>query len=131
MDEKTLINKFSNTIKIQNEDTLRINLFGYITEIILSKVIFKNNKDLSNFFDMLNINHKKYLYASRTLLIAKTVRIIQVMDKGELFKTRDLILKYLFQQFPECLPNNIEKTNLKSKNGDYVDSMIKKYSRSK
>lgn len=131
MDEKTLINKFSNTIKIQNEDTLRINLYGYITEIILSKVIFKSNKDLSSFYDKLNINHKKYLYASRTLLIAKTVRIIQVMDKNELIKTRDLILEYLFEHFPESLPKHIEKTNLKSKNEDYVDSMIKKYSRSK
>lgn len=135
MDKKTLIKKFSNTLKVHNEETLRINLYGYLAEIILSREIFKNNKDLLQFFEELNIKHKKYLYASRTLLIAKTIREIQLKDLGELSEIRNQTLRYLSKQLEDHHKDQSKESRKAdkavNKNDEYVENIIKKYSRSK
>jgi hypothetical protein len=131
MDAKTLIKKFNDLNKIQNIDTLRINMYGYISEIILSTELFKNNKDLSPYFSSINIEHKKYLYASRTLIISMTIRKIQKMDGQELFKLQHDTLNYLVSKDPDSFTTP-EKSNIKQKKkDDYVEGIINKYSRSK
>ncbi|MGW8958941.1 hypothetical protein [Paenibacillus sp. NPDC055715] len=134
MDKKLLVSKFSDLEKIQNEQTLRINLYGYLSEIILSTELFRNNKELYEFFATLKIDHKDYLYSSRTLLIAMTIRKLKKMDIKRLIEIRSEAMDFLLPKVESEL-NNSKPTSKKGGSSrveeDYVGEIINKYSRSK
>ncbi|KJK32048.1 hypothetical protein MMB75_15825 [Paenibacillus sp. P2(2022)] len=130
MDKKTLFNKFKEVKKIQNENTLRVNMYGYLSEIILSTELFTSNKDLPKFFQFVSIDHKEYLYSNRTSLIAMTIRRMQRMDIKELMILQSKVMDFLFEHDNDINEPviNSRKTN---SSDDYVNDIVNKYSRGK
>lgn len=70
--------------ELKNKNISKYKLIGITSEIILSKEIFKYNKDISPFlFSIFNINFKNYVMKSRTLIIAKVIRLIYLLEDSE------------------------------------------------
>ncbi|NMI05058.1 hypothetical protein HF638_13850 [Paenibacillus sp. SZ31] len=132
MDKKNLINKFKEVKKIQNENTLRVNLYGYLSEIILSTELFKSNKDLPEFFEFISIAHREYLYSNRTSLIAMTIRKLQKMDLKNLMVLQSRTMDFLYKHGDINDDNyELESTKRSNSSDDYVNDIVNKYSRGK
>lgn len=97
------------------EDNKDILIYGYITQLILSTEKFKNNIDIKTFLEdktSLFINEeekfKDYVYKTRTLILARTIRITEKRkDKSKLYNE----FKKAFYDINENLINN--ETNYK------------------
>ena len=63
--------------ELKNSKIQTYKLIGIVSELVLSKEIFKNNIDIEDFIvNVFNLRFKDYLYKSRTLLVARLTREI-------------------------------------------------------
>ena len=84
---------FRNELKNKNIPTYKI--VGIVSELLLSKEIFRANDDIRGFLDeIFSIKFKDYLYKSRTLLVSRTIRVILSIDNQMSYKSK----LYLFIQ---------------------------------
>ena len=88
MHEIEIITKSLNKIKqTKNTELITEQLYGLYTYILLNRNMFKRNSDLKNFIEPLfekinvyytkDIQFKDYVYKSRSLVIARFIRIIE------------------------------------------------------
>ena len=88
MHEIEIITKSLNKIKhTKNTEQITEQLYGLYTYILLNRNMFKRNSDLKNFiepiFEKINVYYTKdiqfkdYVYKSRSLVIARFIRIIE------------------------------------------------------
>lgn len=82
-------------------------MLGIVSEIILSKELFKRNTDISQFLmKVFDLSYKEYVMRSRTLILSRTVRhIYDSKDKN-------------YQIFRKNLLNFIEEAYYKDKKED-------------
>ena len=75
------INLLDNRLNIESQ---RYNLYSILPEYILSFSFFPTNNDIKYFIVSVGLDSKfkEYLYASRTLLLARLIRIISSSEKG-------------------------------------------------
>jgi hypothetical protein len=103
------IANFINKINSSNDsefEELRIETIGSFIQIISSKKLFKNNKELEPFlFEFLRERFPRYVMRSRTAIIAKSVRIIQQFSKEDLEHLNSLLLKFI--EVNEKRSNNV------------------------
>ena len=86
--------------ELKNSNPSRYKLIGIVTQLILSREIFDKNSDIEKFLDVVfELEFKEYVIASRTLIVARTVRHIDecseeqyLMFKKRLYKYLDLII---------------------------------------
>lgn len=104
-----------------NKDIL---IYGYITQVILSNHKFKNNIDIKTFLEnktslFLNDDEKfkDYVYKTRTLILARTIRITEKReDKSQ-----------LYNEFKKAIYNEEENvTNNKTSNKKQNNTKKKK-----
>ncbi|CAI3195047.1 hypothetical protein [Clostridium neonatale] len=128
-DRKIIIEKMKKIKSLKDEDQLRYEMYSFFTNLILSKEEFKFNKDIKEFLENFNMEFKKYVLDSRTLVLARTLREIEKLDKDSLEKYKAILEKIYLKENGESMNAN-KKNNIKETD-DYVSGILKKYSRNK
>jgi hypothetical protein len=129
MENKTLFNKVLHSRKIKNEHSLRMFLYGCSAQIILSKDIFVNNKELIDFILSVGFEFKDYVYASRTIVVSRIIRELEKKNLQQLETYRDSLIAFLSKKFEYPISSTKQISN---KNPDnYVKNTIEKYRRGK
>ena len=125
--DKIIINKKLSTIKNSNNiEQVRIELFGVITSILLSKELFKYNKEMVEFLQDIDIVCKPYIMKSRTAILGKVIRKIEKIEMQEMKEIGEVINR-MVNEFSDSLNENIEKPEKVKKN--YMAEIMRKYSR--
>lgn len=132
-----LKNKIRKLENISDENLKRMELYSIVSTLILSKNIFKFNKDINNFLKILNINFKNYVLKSRTLILARVLRKIEKADMQKLNFYSSSIKDFYNKEINNINSNNKEEKVAPTKNSrkksehNYMDEILKKYSRRK
>ena len=135
MHEIEIITKSLNKIKqTKNTELITEQLYGLYTYILLNRNMFKRNSDLKNFIEPLfekinvyytkDIQFKDYVYKSRSLVIARFIRIIEKSNndvRNELILNAETLL--LDEQ------KNDGQVNKKSKRKNTVDDLLTRFER--
>lgn len=119
-----VIKRIKKIQSINDELLLRYEMYSIFTEIILSKEQFKKNNDISNFLECFDIRFKEYVLGTRTLILAKTLRVIEKAEYETLCKYKKTLLKMLDESVK--IENNKSDTSAK-----YITNILNKYSRNK
>ncbi|QUW21362.1 hypothetical protein JSQ81_16365 [Sporosarcina sp. Marseille-Q4063] len=121
--------------KSDSEDKIRVELYSIITFMILSTEIFPKNIDIKRFLidkDDIFKEFRPYLYASRTILLARILRVISSKEKRFLYNF-SLDLKSKLDEFSESensgklIVGKSSERSRKSKN--YTDSLFERFKR--
>lgn len=96
--KRVMIKKIISRTNTKNEDELRLNLYTVYCEYILSREVFKLNKDIKSFLEKNNMFFKDYVYASRTVIISKVIRKIENGQKEDLNLYYENIKNELFEE---------------------------------
>ncbi|MEH6945283.1 hypothetical protein [Bacillus sp. JJ722] len=132
MNNEITFNQILSLRKIKDVDLLKVNLYGYCSQVILSKELFNNNKELVEFIGFLNFKYREYVFASRTIVISRVIRDIEKKDVEELNILRENIITFVSHKLE--IDVTAEKENTKSKNkedSNYAKTIIEKYRRGK
>ena len=135
MHEIEIITKSLNKIKqTKNTELITEQLYGLYTYILLNRNMFKRNSDLKNFiepiFEKINVYYTKdiqfkdYVYKSRSLVIARFIRIIEKSNnnvRNELILNAETLL--LDEQ------KNDGQVNKKRKRKNTVDDLLTRFER--
>ncbi|KEI92421.1 hypothetical protein [Clostridium botulinum] len=122
-ENKFIIIRIKNLKSTDEEEVLKYEFYAIFSKLILSKEINKSNKDVVLFLNNFNIKFKNYATRSRTIMLAKTLREINGSDIKRLKYIRSVLFKILDDN------NKKQKTPKISSDDNYVQSILKKYSR--
>ncbi|NTM27961.1 hypothetical protein HQ710_11860 [Enterococcus faecium] len=117
------IKTFINKIDTKTVELLKINIYGAISYLILSKEIFKKNKDISLFLNIIDISVKDYVMKSRTLLLSRIIRELEKMDIEQLKEVYKKTLNYIFAL------DEPESMKVKNRKKNSIDSVLNQFSR--
>lgn len=82
--------------ELKNTKVPKYKLIGIVTEILLSKEVFKKNSEISIFLkEIFAIEYKEYVMKSRTMIVAKTNRIIHNLENDEYIIYKKKLLAYI------------------------------------
>lgn len=127
MDKKIIIKNISNIKKTDNEEETRLELYGIIVELILSKAEFPLNSDITQFLDELKIGYKPYLLKSRTSIIGKVIRTVEKKNIDELHFYLEVIERRM--DIIENKPKKETRNEKEKKKSNYMSELMKKYRR--
>ena len=97
---------------LRNKEISLFLILGIVSEIILSKKIFKKNKDISLFLkNIFELEFKEYVMKSRTMIMSKTLKKIYSSNEQEIQKYRKNLLNYIEVNFYNKENNSKNKTN--------------------
>ena len=97
---------------LRNKEISLFLILGIVSEIILSKEIFKKNKDISLFLkNIFELEFKEYVMKSRTMIMSKTLKKIYSSNEQEIQKYRKNLLNYIEVNFYNKENNSKKKTN--------------------
>ncbi|EGO9396949.1 hypothetical protein IGJ40_001673 [Enterococcus sp. DIV0418] len=117
------LSTFATKSETKSIDIMRINLYGLISAVILSKTIFKRNSEISVFLELVNITVKDYVMKSRTLLLSRIIRDIEKMDADQLKKIQKETVNYLFSI------QDIQEVTSKKNKRNSIDDVLEKFGR--
>ncbi len=118
--------------KLRFGNTTKESLIGGVTCLVLSKNLFKLNAEVYKFiFNIFNIKFLPYAIRSRTLMLAKTCRIMVNLDSQEVKAASIRIYEYIMTELlPEQVDMNEDITiypemvnKKKIKNGNALKNM--------
>lgn len=70
--------------ELKNTRVPKYKFVGIVTEILLSKDVFIKNAEIASFLKTaFNIDYKDYVMKSRTMIVARTSRIIHNLENDE------------------------------------------------
>ncbi|WP_373180573.1 hypothetical protein [Enterococcus durans] len=82
--------------ELKNRNLPKYKLMGICSDLILSKDIFKNNKDLKPFIiEVFNIEFREYVFLSRSTLSARVSRVIYDSEEKIYVIYRKKLYKYV------------------------------------
>lgn len=93
-------------------------LIGISSELILETSLFPKNENLISFlYDVFKVTFKDYVIKSRTMIVARTIRLIYNMNSNEFETCRKLLLDFVSNSAPDLSekvsrkrrPDNFEK----------------------
>lgn len=124
--DKNIVVKIKRIQEIVDNEDFKLELYSIITNLILSKDIFKSNKEVGEFLDKIDISFKDYVMNSRTMILARTLRIINKSEEEDLIKYKSTLNELIVSDELK----KEDKKNKKVVNDDkYIDNILKKYSR--
>ena len=101
--------------ELKNKKPPKYKLIGIVSEIILSEELFKRNIDTKSFLkEVFNKEFNEYVYASRTLIVSRTIRLIEDCDDKIYLDYKNNLYKFIVK--------NID--NSKSKNNNTFDGWL-------
>jgi hypothetical protein len=84
--------------ELKSKNILRYKTIGIVSELILSKEVFTRNKDIEFFLKhIFNITYKYYVIRSRTMIIARTTRVIYSSNDEEYEFFRKRLLEFVME----------------------------------
>lgn len=112
-------------------------VYGYITNVILSTEKFKNNIDIKEFLEnetslFLNDDDKfkEYVYKTRTLILARVIRITEKReDKTLLFNEFEAALFDRNKSKDTTINDNEKPKNNKKKKRNKFDDLLNQFER--
>lgn len=132
---QVILNKVMDIRKSDSEEKIRLELYSVVSYMILSTDIFPNNIDIKNFLenkDKVFKEFKPYLYLSRTILLGRVIKTINVQEKRFLYNfSLDLKEKLLNElESTENKSDKIKITKEKNPNNpNYTDSLFNRFKR--
>lgn len=146
MDNNNLNMKISQLNKIKDIELARMEIYSIIVTMILSKEEFKTNSDIKVFLERIEVEFKDYIMKTRTLILAKLLRIIEKAESNKLklyievltdMQSIDARTNEDSSQYYTTNHKNIGKinntkeqgNNKKKKDDNYMIEIMKKYSR--
>lgn len=112
------------------EEDVRLDLYSTLIPYILSKNIFRNNKEIKEFIDLLSLEKKlkSYVYNTRTQIAARLCREIQKSDRDRLLHNAKVLKNHALN----LEINTYTKNNTTyEKNKKSIIDVLNKYSRNK
>ncbi|GAB1793942.1 hypothetical protein [Priestia megaterium] len=101
--------------ELKNTKPPKYKLIGIVSEIILSEELFKKNIDTKSFTEeVFGKVFNEYVYASRTLIVSRTIRLIEECDNKIYLNYKNNLYKFVSK--------NID--NSKSKNNNTFDGWL-------
>lgn len=105
--------------ELKNKNIPKYKMIGIVTELIYSKSIFKQNKEIFNFVKtVFNYELKDYILKSRTMIVAKVSRIIVNSENINIYKKE--LYEFINLQIEEIK----KKEDIKDKKNEF-DGWIK------
>lgn len=125
MDKELLLAKNDLTsISRRNKiETVRYKLLSISTVVFLSKDLFKHNIDIETILLKADIHFRPYVFKSRTLIVAKIVRIIEEASGDQLFLLLDTLKEFLFEN------KNISSPPKKRTGENDIDDLLDQFGR--
>lgn len=106
--------------ELKSKNISKYKLIGISAELVLSVSLFPKNLDLIPFLNgVFNVSYKEYIMKSRTLIVARTIRLIYEMDVLEFEKCRKVIL-----EFVNLASESNDKLNHKKKKNDSFEKWM-------
>jgi hypothetical protein len=127
---------FSNSDQFSEKELEdRAILIGIVAEIILSKKLFRKNEELKDFISAkFNLDLLEYIYKSRTLLLARVIRLLESAGKEQLQdyidKVTEFIIDYDKKTKMTFNESGVQRKNKKKNTLETIDSWRKVISRS-
>lgn len=123
-----IINKLKRNDRLTDELELKSNTFSIFILTLLSKEIFPRNNDIQFFIKQFSFagQFKEYLFASRTQLIARLIRIIDSSEPDQLKHYNQTLMRYFEVEEKK---KNIEKYD--KKEVDEIINTLNRFSRKK
>jgi hypothetical protein len=82
--------------ELKNTKPPKYKMIGIVSEIILSTDLFKKNIDIKIFMkEVFNRDFNLYVYASRTLIVSRTIRLIADCDDKEYLNYKNKLYKFI------------------------------------
>lgn len=81
--------------ELKNTKPPKYKTIGIVSEMVLSKELFEKNIDIKVFIkEVFGKEFSSYVYASRTLIISRTIRLISNAEDKEYLKYKNNLYKY-------------------------------------
>lgn len=94
--------------ELKNKSIPKYKIIGIVSELLLSKQIFKRNKDIEKFLkEVFELELKEYLFKSRTLLVSKVIREIMCIENENLYKNK--LYKFVQEKINDLKDDSIKK----------------------
>lgn len=103
-------------------ERLRYKLYPIYINLLLNKNFFKNNIDIKPLCNDLSLAFKDYVYRSRTLLVARIIRSIELADQKDLLTYVKVAKKYIYA-YTDKVENTDKNTNNDS---NFIDKFGRK-----
>ncbi|MCZ2259963.1 hypothetical protein [Sporosarcina sp. G11-34] len=82
--------------ELKNTKPPKYKMIGIVSEIILSEELFKKNIEIKSFLsEVFNIEFNEYVYSSRTLIVSRTIRLIEKCDDKNYIDYKNKLYKYV------------------------------------
>lgn len=99
-------NKFLYRSSLKSKDIPVYQMMGIVSELVLSKTVFKKNNDISDFIKKIfGIEFKDYVMKSRTMILARTVRLISTSSDIEYQVYRKKLLNFIEEYYDNSSEN--------------------------
>lgn len=97
---------FKNEMK--NSKPSRYKLIGVVAQIILSTDLFAKNSQIEEFLkNVFDVEFKEYVIASRTLIVARTIRYIDECNEDDYLLYKKRLYKFLDLKIVQPKKHNI------------------------
>lgn len=107
-------NRFLYRSSLKSKDIPKFQMMGITSELILSKQVFPKNIEITSFFNVVfNVEFKNYVMKSRTLILSRTVRVIEGCSENEYQNYRRKLLNFVEEYYEsEEVSKNISKSSI-------------------
>ncbi|MGY0213418.1 hypothetical protein [Bacillus cereus] len=82
--------------ELKNSNPARYKVIGIVSKMLLSKELFMKNAEINEFLKyVFHIEYKEYVMDSRTLIVARTVRLIESFSDNDYLNCKKRLYKYI------------------------------------
>ena len=97
--------------ELKNKVLPKYKILGIVTEIILSKELFQKNVDLKPFLEnVFGVSYKDYVMRSRTMILARTNRLINESSEEKQSEYRKKLNIYIVEMIEKSSNSQKNKT---------------------
>ncbi|MEI2282732.1 hypothetical protein [Paenibacillus polysaccharolyticus] len=94
--------------ELKNSKPARYKVIGIVSKLLLSKELFKKNEEIAEFLKtVFQVEFKEYVMSSRTLIVARTVKLIETLEDNDYVVSKKLLYKYIDSKI-----TSLEKPNM-------------------
>ena len=92
-------NRFLYRSSLKSKDIPKFQMMGITSELILSKQVFPKNIEITFLNVVFNVEFKNYVMKSRTLILSRTVRVIEGCSENEYQNYRRKLLNFVEEYY--------------------------------
>lgn len=130
MNKKIISKRIANIKKSTDTELIKLELYGIVVDLILSKDEFPLNSNIADFFKELGITYKAYLLKSRTAMLGKIIRNIEKADEKQISIYLEVLETRMEIKKEDVTHNSAHKIAKKTRNkNNYMSDIMNKYRR--